>query len=73
MTRGFSEIFRLDDSSEPPFSPIEVRAVVGLTSAIQAEMWGTPPYPPRTMMEIQRLFEDDIVEIDTVFYAPLKK
>ena len=44
-----------------------------LVDKVQAEMWGKPPYPPRTMMEIQRLFEDDIVEIDTVFYAPLKK
>jgi enamine deaminase RidA (YjgF/YER057c/UK114 family) len=40
---------------------------------VQAEIWGAPPYPPRTMMEVQRLFEDDIIEIDTVFYAPLKK
>jgi 2-iminobutanoate/2-iminopropanoate deaminase len=39
----------------------------------QAELWGGPPYPPRTMVEVQRLFEDDIVEIDSVFYAPAKK
>jgi 2-iminobutanoate/2-iminopropanoate deaminase len=39
----------------------------------QAELWGKPPYPPRTMVEVQRLFDDDIVEIDTVFYAPQKK
>ena len=39
----------------------------------QAELWGKPPYPPRTMFEVQRLFDDDIVEIDTVFYAPQKK
>jgi enamine deaminase RidA (YjgF/YER057c/UK114 family) len=39
----------------------------------QAELWGKPPYPPRTMVEVQRLFDDDIVEIDTVFYAPPKK
>jgi enamine deaminase RidA (YjgF/YER057c/UK114 family) len=39
----------------------------------QAELWGKPPYPPRTMVEVQRLFDDDIVEIDSVFYAPLKK
>ena len=32
-----------------------------------------PPYPPRTMIEVQRLFDDDIVEIDSVFYAPSKK
>ena len=23
----------------------------------QAELWGKPPYPPRTMVEVQRLFE----------------
>jgi len=39
----------------------------------QAELWGKPPYPPRTMIEVQRLFDDDIVEIDSVFYAPLRK
>ena len=39
----------------------------------QAELWGGSPYPPRTMVEVQRLFDDDIVEIDSVFYAPVKK
>jgi 2-iminobutanoate/2-iminopropanoate deaminase len=39
----------------------------------QAELWGKPPYPPRTMVEVQRLFDDDIVEIDSIFYAPMKK
>jgi 2-iminobutanoate/2-iminopropanoate deaminase len=44
-----------------------------LVSKVQAELWGKPPYPPRTMVEVQRLFDDDIVEIDSVFYAPAKK
>ena len=44
-----------------------------LVSKIQAELWVKPPYPPRTMFEVQRLFDDDIVEIDSVFYAPKKK
>jgi len=39
----------------------------------QAELWGKPPYPPRTMIEVQRLFNNDIVEIDSVFYAPVKR
>jgi 2-iminobutanoate/2-iminopropanoate deaminase len=39
----------------------------------QEQLWGKPPYPPRTMVEVQRLFDDDIVEIDSVFYAPVKK
>ena len=44
-----------------------------LVGKVQAELWGKPPYPPRTMLEVQRLFDDDIVEIDSVFYAPTKK
>jgi enamine deaminase RidA (YjgF/YER057c/UK114 family) len=40
---------------------------------VQAELWGAPPYPPRTMVEVRRLFDDDIMEIDSVFYAPGKK
>ena len=44
-----------------------------LVSKVQAELWGKPPYPPRTMFEVQRLFDDDIIEIDSVFYAPTTK
>jgi 2-iminobutanoate/2-iminopropanoate deaminase len=44
-----------------------------LVDEAQAKLWGKPPYPPRTMVEVQRLFNDDIVEIDSVFYAPVKK
>jgi 2-iminobutanoate/2-iminopropanoate deaminase len=44
-----------------------------LVSKVQAELWGKPPYPPRTMFEVQRLFDDDIVEIDSIFYAPREK
>ena len=44
-----------------------------LVSEVQAELWGNPPYPPRPMFEVQRLFDDDIVEINSVFYAPIRK
>ena len=44
-----------------------------LVSEVQAKLWGKPPYPPRTMFEVQRLFDDDIVEIDSIFYAPRNK
>lgn len=46
--------------------------VAALVDKVQAELWGKPPYPPRTMVEVRRLFDDDIVEIDSVFYAPKK-
>ena len=45
----------------------------GQIDKVQAELWGKPPYPPRTMVEVRRLFDDDIVEIDSTFYAPQKK
>jgi enamine deaminase RidA (YjgF/YER057c/UK114 family) len=44
-----------------------------MVDKVQADLWGEPPYPPRTMVEVQRLFDDDIVEIDSVFYAPVTK
>lgn len=44
-----------------------------LVTKVQAELWGKPPYPPRTMFEVARLFDDDIVEIDSIFYSPAKK
>jgi antibiotic biosynthesis monooxygenase (ABM) superfamily enzyme/enamine deaminase RidA (YjgF/YER057c/UK114 family) len=50
-------------SDLPRFAPMVEKA--------QTELWGGPPYPPRTMVEVKRLFDDDIVEIDSVFYAPL--
>jgi 2-iminobutanoate/2-iminopropanoate deaminase len=44
-----------------------------LVDKAQAELWGGPQYPPRTMIEVQRLFDDDIVEIDSIFYAPARR
>ena len=44
-----------------------------LVDKVQAELWGKPPYPPRTMFEAKRLFDNDIIEIDSVFYAPRKQ
>ena len=51
----------------------DLTRVVPLVEKVQAELWGKPPYPPRTMFEVKRLFDDDIIEVDSVFYAPAKK
>lgn len=51
----------------------DLARVAPMIEKAQAELWGGPPYPPRTMFEVRRLFDDDIVEIDSVFYAPQKK
>ena len=51
----------------------DLHRIAPLVSKVQAELWGKPPYPPRTMFEVKRLFDDDIVEIDSIFYAPTRK
>lgn len=44
-----------------------------IVNKIQKELWGDGPYPPRTIIEVDRLNQDDIVEIEGTFYAPVKK
>src|SRR5262245_39062281 len=41
-----------------------------LVNKIQQELWGDGPYPPRTIVEVTRLNQDDIFEVDGTFYAP---
>jgi len=45
----------------------DLRRFAPMVDKAQAELWGAPPYPPRTMVEVRRLFYDDIVEIDSIF------
>jgi enamine deaminase RidA (YjgF/YER057c/UK114 family) len=44
-----------------------------LVNKIQEEFWGQEPFPPRTIVEVARLNQDDIVEVEGTFYAPAKK
>jgi enamine deaminase RidA (YjgF/YER057c/UK114 family) len=44
-----------------------------LVNKVQEELWGTGPYPPRTIVEVHRLSQDDIFEVEGTFYAPVKK
>jgi 2-iminobutanoate/2-iminopropanoate deaminase len=41
-----------------------------LVNKIQEEFWGGPPYPPRTIVEVTRLNQDDVVEVEGTFYCP---
>ena len=41
-----------------------------IVNQIQKELWGEGPYPPRTIVEVDRLNQDDIVEVEGTFYAP---
>jgi 2-iminobutanoate/2-iminopropanoate deaminase len=42
-----------------------------LVNKVQAELWEGGPYPPRTIVEVRALSENDIVEVEGTFYAPV--
>jgi 2-iminobutanoate/2-iminopropanoate deaminase len=44
-----------------------------LVNKVREELWGQGPYPPRTIVEVHRLNQDDIFEVEGTFYAPVKK
>jgi 2-iminobutanoate/2-iminopropanoate deaminase len=44
-----------------------------LANKVQEELWGKGPHPPRTIVEVHRLNQDDILEVEGTFYAPGKK
>jgi enamine deaminase RidA (YjgF/YER057c/UK114 family) len=43
-----------------------------LVNKVQEELWAGGPYPPRTILEVARLAQDDIFEVEGTFYAPQK-
>jgi 2-iminobutanoate/2-iminopropanoate deaminase len=43
-----------------------------IVNKAQEDLWGKPPYPPRTIVEVRRLNQDDIMEVEGTFYAPVK-
>jgi 2-iminobutanoate/2-iminopropanoate deaminase len=44
-----------------------------LVNKIQEELWGGWPYPPRTIVEVSRLNQDDVVEVEGTFFCPVRK
>jgi len=43
-----------------------------LANRIQEELWGCGPYPPRTIVEVHRLNDDDILEVEGTFHVPAR-
>ena len=41
-----------------------------LANKVQEELWGGGPYPPRTIVEVAGLNQDDIFEVEGTFFAP---
>jgi enamine deaminase RidA (YjgF/YER057c/UK114 family) len=41
-----------------------------IVNAVQAELWLEGKFPPRTIVEVDRLNQDDIVEVEGTFWVP---
>jgi enamine deaminase RidA (YjgF/YER057c/UK114 family) len=41
-----------------------------LVNKIQEELWAGGSYPPRTIVEVSKLNQDDVFEVEGTFYAP---
>ena len=41
-----------------------------LVNKVQEEAWSGGPYPPRTIVEVSKLNQDDVFEVEGTFYAP---
>lgn len=43
-----------------------------LVNKVQEELWAGGLYPPRTIVEVSGLNQDDMFEVEGTFYAPTK-
>jgi hypothetical protein len=44
-----------------------------IANAVQEALWAGGPYPPRSIVEVAKLNQDDIFEVEGTFYAPLRR
>ena len=44
-----------------------------VVNRIQEELWAGAPYPPRAIVEVRGLNQDDIVEVEGTFFCPRAK
>ena len=43
-----------------------------IANKVQEGIWGSGPYPPRTIIEVQRLNQDNILEVEGTFAIPAR-
>ena len=41
-----------------------------VVNKVQEDLWAGGPYPPRSIIEVKELNQDDIFEVEGTFYAP---
>ncbi len=50
----------------------DMAALRPLVNKVQEQLWAGLPYPPRTIVQVAKLNQDDIFEVEGTFYAPKK-
>jgi 2-iminobutanoate/2-iminopropanoate deaminase len=78
VRRGFANMKTIAESEGAKLSDC-VRLTVFVTdmgrlrpivNKVQEELWRGGPYPPRTIVQVAALNQDDIFEVEGTFYAP---
>jgi 2-iminobutanoate/2-iminopropanoate deaminase len=67
-----SEGAKLSDCVRLTVFVTDMNGLRPLVNKVQEELWGGGPYPPRTIVEVAKLNQDDIFEVEGTFYAPAK-
>ena len=65
-----SEGARLADAVRLVVYVTDMARLRPIVNRVQEELWDGALYPPRTIVEVARLNQDDIVEVEGTFYAP---
>lgn len=63
-----SEGARLRDAVRLVVYVTDMNRLRPLVNKVQAELWEGGPYPPRTIVEVRALAQDDIFEVEGTFY-----
>jgi len=65
-----SEGARLSDCVRLTVFVTDMKRLRPIVNKVQEELWAGGPYPPRTIVEVAKLNQDDIFEVEGTFYAP---
>jgi 2-iminobutanoate/2-iminopropanoate deaminase len=69
-TIAASEGASLSDCVRLTIFVTDMKRLRPLVNKVQEELWSGGPYPPRTIVEVAKLNQDDIFEVEGTFYAP---
>ena len=60
---------KLEDCCRIVVYVVDMHRLRPLVNKVQAEIWGERPFPPRTIVEVSRLNQDDIFEVEGTFHC----